>query len=154
MKATFRRATINDTTQLTELTHRSKAYWGYDEDFMRNCQEELTVRESHIINDISYVLETDGQIVGFYTLSVMKPNDTIELEYMFIEPNHIGLGYGKKLLHHAIDQCKVMNCQRLMIQSDPNAKQFYIRHGGVQISEEPSNSIADRMLPYIMIKII
>jgi hypothetical protein len=37
-----RRALPSEATVLTALARRSKAHWGYSEEFMRSCENELT----------------------------------------------------------------------------------------------------------------
>ena len=39
----FRSATAADAAELTDIAFRSKAYWGYSEEFMEACREELTL---------------------------------------------------------------------------------------------------------------
>jgi len=54
---------------LTELTIRSKAYWGYDDSFLADARPELEFQLSKFLPDFHvYVLETGGELLGFCSL--------------------------------------------------------------------------------------
>jgi hypothetical protein len=93
----IRRAHPDEAQFLTELTTRSKAYWGYDAAFMADAREELEFRPSRFQPDFHvYILETDGPRVGFCSL-IPVDGRVIELYDLFIEPSCIGMGYGQQL---------------------------------------------------------
>ena len=64
----IRRARHDESAHLSDLAYRSKASWGYSEQFMANCREELTICETDIRTDQFFVLECDGDIIGFCAL--------------------------------------------------------------------------------------
>ena len=68
MKNKIRKAKNNETKVLTELAMESKAYWGYSDEFMHNCREELSIRKNKIINPLFHyqVAEEYNQILGFW----------------------------------------------------------------------------------------
>ncbi len=55
---------------LSDLAMRSKAHWGYSQEFMKSCEDELTFAPDQIGNDRFdfVVVEKDGKILGFYVL--------------------------------------------------------------------------------------
>ena len=56
---------LDEASKLTELCLRSKACWGYGEEFMRACEVELTVTASTMCPPSYFKLaEIDGRIVG------------------------------------------------------------------------------------------
>lgn len=148
MEIFIRNAQANDADQLTQLAIRSKAYWGYSDEFMAACHEELTVSPDKINNKTfhHFVAESNNNILGYYALEFLD-NYAFELEALFVEPNFIGQGVGRKLINHAKQLAMVLGGKTLLIQGDPNAKHFYLAAGGRQTGEKESASIARRYLP-------
>lgn len=138
---------------LSDLALRSKAHWGYDEAFMHACREELTYTPEQVAGGVFRVLEDDGEVRGFHALVKVSPT-ALELESMFVAPEHIGRGYGRALMEDALERARqTEHIERLVIQADPNAAAFYERAGARLIGERPSDSIRGRMLPLYEIDI-
>ena len=150
----FRKAHPEEAGQLSELALRSKAYWGYSEEFLDTCRSELTVDPARIESDrYQYFIAAERDvIVGFYALERVSDKE-YELEALFVEPEHIGTGIGRSLLQHAKRVLSRIGASRLIIQGDPNAKEFYVASGGRQIGARESASVPDRYLPLFEIEI-
>jgi GNAT superfamily N-acetyltransferase len=133
---------------LSELALRSKAHWGYSTEFMAAVRAELSYNEKQIQSEQArfYVLEQAGRAVGFYSLAHQSRTD-IELDALFVEPEHIGKGFGRLLIEHAKSTAAKMGATRLVIQGDPNAERFYLAAGGVVTGTRESSSIPGRFLP-------
>jgi predicted N-acetyltransferase YhbS len=139
---------------LSGLALRSKAHWGYSQDFIGSCRAELTVDASQIgSRRYQYVVAIErGAIVGFYALEHLSSGD-YELEALFVEPAHIGRGLGRSLVKHATRTLSQRGADRLIVQGDPNATGFYVAAGGRQIGNRESGSIPGRYLPVFEIEI-
>ena len=139
---------------LTELTVRSKAYWGYDDSFLESARKELEFQASKFLPDFHvYILEAQGEPLGYFSLISVECN-TVELHDLFIEPRYIGKGYGKELWDYAVNLARRLGFSRLVLTADPNAEAFYARQGAVRIGEKASLVGSDRALPvmeYILI---
>jgi predicted N-acetyltransferase YhbS len=72
-----------------------------------------------------------------------------DLGHLFVEPDSIGSGIGRKLFAAIVASLKRESARRLVIEADPNAKAFYERMGAVHVGEAPSGSIPGRMLPLL-----
>lgn len=144
----IRQATADQAEQLTELALRSKAHWGYSEEFIESCRDELTVHPERLSDDDyqCHVAFLDGQVAGFYSLEDVS-EDEVELDALFVEPGRIGTGVGRVLMRHAIRQATQRGFQRLIVQGDPNATAFYQAAGAVKVGERKSGSITGRVLP-------
>lgn len=142
----IRKPDSNEIDALTSLAMRSKAYWGYDYSFMRNCVEELTVTHDHLNHHTIYLMERKKDLVGFYVLQEID-SESVEMTFMFVKPELIGLGIGKKLFEHATIQAKSAGFKIMIIQSDPFASPFYEVMGCKKIGVRPSNSINGRKMP-------
>ena len=140
---------------LGDLAFRSKAFWGYSPEFMEACSDELSLSHEAITNpDRRYlVAELEGEIVGYYALERLSAKG-YELEALFVEPHRIGQGVGRKLIEHAKGFARREGAQFLLIQSDPNAVDFYLAAGGVRVGERESDSIPGRYLPEIRISLV
>ena len=150
---TVRAATRGDAVVISALAIRSKAYWGYSDEFMKACREELTYTESQIESaDYEfYICEAEGKIAGFCALELLGSNDA-ELEALFVEPEMIGCGFGRTLIEHAKLGAIALGIRRIVIQGDPNARAFYEAAGGVRDGWRESSSIPGRFLPVYRIE--
>ncbi len=147
-----RRARAAEAAALSELAFRSKAYWGYDPDFLEACRSELTLTPEFISRAEVYLLELHGRPLGFYSL--VRWNSDIELGHFFVDPEHIGNGVGRALWRHAVDRARSLGFERLLVQSDPNAEGFYLRLGAERIGEVPSRVQPGRSLPFLLYPLI
>lgn len=148
----IRRATPTEAETLSALVLRSKAYWGYDATFMADCVEELTISAIRVQTNPTYVLEENERVLGFYMLESPNGKD-IELGFLFVEPDAIGQGYGRQLMHHAKAKALELGYQAILVQGDPNAEPFYRAMGGERIGSQLSASIPDRELPSLRINL-
>jgi len=143
----IRRARPEESRFLTELTLRSKAYWGYDDFFMESARQELEFQASKFLPDFHvYILEAEGLPLGFCSL-ISVDSSSVELHDLFIEPRHIGKGHGKELWDYAVNLARSLGFTRLVLTADPNAEAFYARQGAVRIGEQASPIRSDRGLP-------
>lgn len=148
----IRAAQPRECRLLSELAFRSKAYWGYSDEFMEAARAELTVSERDVTGErVSFwIAEYKERVVGFIALAQVV-NDACRLESLFVEPDCIGKGVGRLLVEFAKSYAKDSGARALHLQSDPNAMPFYLAVGGVQVGESESDSIAGRFLPEIRI---
>lgn len=139
---------------LSALAMRSKAYWGYPDEFMAACLAELTYTPEQIdAPQYSFCVCTVGDsIVGFHALLQLTA-DITELEALFVEPQYIGSGFGKMLIEHAKDHARQIGASSIVIQGDPNAEKFYLGTGAVHSGSRESNSIVGRQLPLFTINL-
>ena len=131
---------------ITELVLRSKAYWGYSDEFMQYAAAVLTITPAYITEHPSYVLLQDGQLLGFASLKELTP-DEVELDLLFVAPTAIGQGVGKRLAEYMIGVAAAAGYRTLFIESDPNAAGFYEKMGGQLIGHRPVPRIPGRELP-------
>ncbi len=136
-----------EAAALTELALRSKGHWEYDAEFLAACREELTVRPADVAARRTAVAEEDGRILGFTTLDGEPPKGALGM--MFVEPDSIGRGVGRRLFAHTMDEARRLGFTRLTIDADPNAEPFYRAMGAIRIGATPSGSIPGRELPLL-----
>lgn len=139
------------TDELAEahaLCLRSKAHWGYDAVFMQACREELRVTAADLEEDELAVIGGPAGLAGLVQVSV--DGMQADLEKLFIAPEHMGQGVGRRLYEWALDAARGRGAQELVIVADPDAAAFYRRMGAVPAGTAPSGSIEGRMLPRLV----
>ena len=141
----FRQARPADAAWLTELALRSKAHWGYDSEFVEDCRVALTIDAAEIERAPYFTLLAEGRPVGFYGLTILAT--AIELSFLFVEPDSIGQGHGRRLFDHAVKSARELGGRHLLIESDPNAEGFYLAMGAERIGELPSPVRREASLP-------
>ena len=142
----IRHALPSEAEHLSGLAFRSKSYWGYSDQFMKACLEELAIDKCYIENNPTFVIEAAGNAVGFYSLEHISPVE-VELSFLFVEPDFIGKGYGRKLITHAQEEARHLGYSKMIVQGDPNAERFYRSAGGLLVGTRKSASIPNRELP-------
>ena len=155
MNIEIRAAVSQDAESLASLASRSKAHWGYSQEFMDACREELLVQPSDIENpDFSYVVgEVDDAIVGFYALERLTALE-VELRALFVEPTLIGSGIGRALMENAKSRARQLGAESIVIQGDPNAADFYRATGATRKGSRESGSIPGRFLPVFELQLV
>jgi GNAT superfamily N-acetyltransferase len=147
------RAAARDEAQtLTQIALDAKRYWGYPEHWIKHWESDLTISPEFIKNNQVFVAESEGEIRGFYALSLNGPK--AELEHMWVMPQYIGTGVGKELFLDAMDRAAALNVRQIEILSDPNAAGFYEHMGATRVGETDA-SIDDesRTLPRLKIEL-
>ncbi|MDQ1041967.1 GNAT superfamily N-acetyltransferase [Streptomyces sp. V4I2] len=145
----IRAARPEEATALSELALRSKGHWGYDEDFLARCREELTLQPEEVEQRRTAVAEHQGQVIGFVTVQGDPPDG--ELGMLFVDPPAIGGGVGRLLFEHALAVARAQGFTRLEIGADPYAEPFYRAMGATRLGTVPSGSIPGRKLPLMTI---
>ncbi len=134
---TLRPAIPDEATTLSDITWRSKGYWGYDEEHLRNSGELLNIKSSFIEKSIVYVSEHEGQITGFYGLS--DEEGIPHLLYLQVDPAFSSRGLGKILWHHAVQQARLKGWNSFLIQADHHSEPFFLLMGAQKKEGESSD---------------
>ena len=148
----IRQALPSEVEYLSGLAFRSKSYWDYSDQFMHACLEELTVDEHYIEKNPTFVIEVGRDTIGFYSLEHISASE-VELSFLFVDPNFIGKGYGRRLMMHAQEKARQLGYGKMIIQGDPNAERFYRSAGGSVVGTRKSASIPNRKLPIFCINL-
>ncbi|MCU7616157.1 GNAT family N-acetyltransferase [Chryseobacterium sp. PBS4-4] len=145
------KANSDDDKILTEITKRSKAYWGYSDEQMDEWSDLLTITSEYIQNNEVYKLIVNQSVVAYYCYFEIE-NNSVRLDNLFVSPENIGKGYGKLLMNDFILKIKQSQRSRIILDADPNAQKFYESFGFVK-SGQIETSIKDRFLPIMELKI-
>lgn len=141
-----------ELADINALILRSKAVWGYDAAFMEACREELSISRETLSRHPVAVTETDGRITGVAELSF--EGDTAHLEKLFVDPETMRAGAGRRLFDWAVEKARAEGAGTLVIEADPDAEGFYRAMGARRTGQAPSGSIPGRMLPELSLALI
>jgi GNAT superfamily N-acetyltransferase len=145
------KAEIADSEILTVITKKSKAYWGFSEDILKEWEHLLTITKDYIEKNKVYKLVQNDQFIGYYSYFSTDEN-TIKLDNIFILPEFIGKGFGKILMNDFLKNIKQLGINKITLDSEPNAEKFYLTFGFETIGQIES-SIKDRYLPIMELQI-
>jgi len=147
----IRRASTTEAATLSQIALDAKRYWGYPEHWIKHWEADLTISPEFITDNQVFVAESEGQIRGFYALTLS--GEKAELEHMWVMPQYIGTGVGKELFLDAMERAAAMSVQEVEILADPNAAGFYERMGATRIGETESSIDGEvRKLPRLKIE--
>jgi GNAT superfamily N-acetyltransferase len=148
----IRKAEPSDAVSLTAIAHAAKRHWNYPERWITLWKEALTITPDFISSNQVYLAEADDKIAGFYALALEGERAT--LEHLWVLPERIGTGLGKKLFDHAVATARRANASFIEIESDPNAEGFYSRMGARRIGEISSELEGQpRLLPLLLFNV-
>ena len=127
------RASPGDAGVLTRIAFAAKSYWGYPERWIELWQEALTITPEFISDNEVYGAVFEEELGGFYAL--VERGREVELEHLWVSPEHIGAGIGRALFDHAVRRAAALGATTLSIEADPNAEGFYRRMGARRVGE-------------------
>ena len=147
-----RRASPGEAEILSRVAFEAKGHWGYPARWMELWRDGLTVSPGFIADNEVYVAVVDGGISGFYAL--VGEGDRLELEHLWVRPNEIGTGLGRRLFGHAMRRAAELGARVVGIESDPNAEGFYLRMGARRAGERAYELEGQRRkLPVLVVEI-
>lgn len=83
------------------------------------------------------VCKSDGRIVGYATL-IARDAESMELEDLFVDPDHMRRGIGRALMLDAVATARRRGARRIVVTANPNAMAFYAAVGFVARHETPT----------------
>jgi len=143
------KAKTTDAIALSELSLRSKAYWGYSPTQIELWKSILTITEAYIQKNSIYHLMDGDSILGYYSYMPVTDKKVI-LDNLFVAPEEIGKGYGRILLSAFLNQIKNNGFNSILLYSDPHAEAFYLKFGFSVIGQQ-ATSIKNRFIPIMQL---
>ncbi len=149
---TILKVNTDDHEILTNITKKSKAYWGYTQEQIDAWSELLTIAKNYIETHQVFKLVINNTTIAYYAYCYLD-NDTVKLDNLFVLPEYIGSGFGKLLMHDFIDTIKKTETKKIVLDSEPNAQAFYEKFGFIKVGQLKT-SIKDRYLPIMELTVI
>lgn len=144
-------AEISDHEELTEITKKSKAHWGFSNEVLLEWAPLLTVTAEYIEKNTVLKIVQNNRILGYYSYYFIDEN-TLKLDNMFILPEFIGKGIGNALIHDFLEKASASAVQKIVLDAEPKAEGFYQKFGFETIGHLAS-SINDRFLPIMELRL-
>ena len=138
-------ATQTDAQELTHLTKRSKAYWGYSATQIEIWNDELTITPNYLEESNTFVFANGKEILGYYSF-VEIDEGTAKLDNMFLLPTEIGKGYGRLLMIDFLERIQKQGYTCVKLDAEPGAQKFYEKFG-FEVIDKLHSSIIGRFLP-------
>lgn len=143
---TIRAARIEEAIQLTAIALKAKRHWGYPEHWIQQWTKTLTITPEYIGRHVVQVAERDGRTVGFNGVQIL--DDTALLDHLWVLPDMMRCGIGRRLFEQAENTAKLAGATRLKIVADPHVEEFYRKMGAVTVGREPASPDGqERFLP-------
>ena len=131
--------------ELTALVLRSKASWGYDEEFMARFATTSVTRELVGERRACLVAFAAKRPVG---VAVVDDAGTHAwLEDLWVEPEFFGCGVGSALWASVLEVAREWARSCLELESDPNAEGFYLAVEARRTGTRASDVQRGRELP-------
>lgn len=126
---TIEKAHTDDHKILTEITKKSKAFWGYSEQQMAQWNEALTITKEYIESNFIYKLVQENKVIGYYSY-LNTEISIIKLDNLFVISDYIGKGFGNHLMQDFLNRIKEhQDIKKILLDADPNAVKFYQKYG-------------------------
>jgi ribosomal protein S18 acetylase RimI-like enzyme len=136
MTLQIQRVIPEEATALSKIAFAAKAYWGYPERWMEIWRPQLLFSPQYFEENESWVAEANDRPAGFCTLQEKEGNAW--LENLWVSPEFIGKGVGKRLFLHAVEESRQRGYRILRLEADPHAVGFYEKMGMRKIGERDS----------------
>ena len=148
---TMRKPRIDELPHASDLCLRSKAYWGYDDDFISACIDELTLSEADLVCDAVILAFQKQKLAGLAQVS--SGDEGCYLEKLFVDPMNMGEGVGRHLFEWSVTVASQLGAKQMIIEADPGALPFYKTMLCEEVGSAESGSIPGRRLPRLIRKI-
>ena len=153
MTVQVRQARPAEAEALTELVLQSKQSNGYDNAFIVQCVDELTVTEARISSEVFLVADGgNGVLAGCASLLVGAGGKDAEIRTFFVAPDRKRQGIGRLLWTDLLGRARALELTGLYLDADPAAVPFYESLGFRVIGESPSGSIPGRFIPHMKLQ--
>ncbi len=101
------------------------------------------IRDLYLPNTETWVYVQDGAVIGFIGLISKDPTD-VEVGAIFLHPDHIGAGYGRALMDHAVSLYGDLKLD--VFKENHIGRQFYARYGFREAGEYRFDMTGDMVL--------
>jgi N-acetylglutamate synthase-like GNAT family acetyltransferase len=128
------RARERSLGEINRLIARSKRYWNWPPAYLEAALLLHVLTTDYLrTNHCFEVLATDGALIGF--CSVVADNSRVILDNLWVTPELIGRGVGRRTCEHLFRLAREHEWAELWVLPDPPAEGFYRKVGFVDTGE-------------------
>lgn len=121
-------AESQDLADINRIIIAAKRHWNYPEAWIQQWLPDLKVDDSTLQERAFWLLKNNGETLALASCATLG-NGAYELEDCWVDPEHMGVGAGKKLLEFVFAHLTGLSARELLIAADPNATGFYEKMG-------------------------
>lgn len=136
MEFEIRPADDHEAMQLSDLASRSKSYWPYEDSYLAVVRSTTHIIPEYISNWPVTVASKNNELCGFTAICTVNGKNM--LDHLWIDPNFIGQGLGRRLFSESVIKANALGWKRFLIASDPYAEAFYLKMGAIRVGEQES----------------
>ena len=142
MDIAIRRGEPGDALFLTSISFGAKRHWNYTDAYLEAWQDQLTITEDYINNNVIFLAQKQTTIIGYCAIVEVREEELEEtyftksgfwLDHIYIRPAYIKNGIGMQLIEAVNAYCQGNNIEKLYIESDPHANGFFEKLGAIHI---------------------
>ena len=149
MPVEIRPARVAERALLEELQRRASMDGPLYREQLAAHPDAIELPEAQITAGLVRVAEQDGNVVGFAVL-LEAVDGSCELDGLFVEPDLMGTGVGRRLIDDAKRIAAVQGASRIEVVANPQAIAFYERVGFTVVGEaETRFGTAPRMALHV-----
>jgi N-acetylglutamate synthase-like GNAT family acetyltransferase len=127
-RTTIRPAQPSERHALEELQRRSSTHHPLYREQLAAHPDAIDLPAEQITAGLVRVAEQNGVVVGFAVL-LERSGDTCELDGLFVEPDRMRTGIGRRLVQDAEQIARERGATRIDVVANPQATAFYIALG-------------------------
>jgi predicted N-acetyltransferase YhbS len=131
---TIRRARASEREALERLQLRSSVHQPMYREQLAAHPDAIRLPAEQIAAGLVRVAEQDGAVVGFAVL-LERCGDACELDGLFVEPERMRGGVGRRLVEDARRIARRRGARRIDVVANPQAVAFYAAVGFVPVGE-------------------
>jgi N-acetylglutamate synthase-like GNAT family acetyltransferase len=130
----IRRARMSERDALEDLQRRSSMHDPMYRAQLAAHPEAIELPAEQIAAGLVRVAEQDGAVVGFAVL-LERSSDACELDGLFVEPDRMRTGVGRRLVDDARRIARERGATRIDVVANPQAVAFYEAVGFTVVGE-------------------
>jgi GNAT superfamily N-acetyltransferase len=146
----IRPARADEGERLRAVMRVAKAHWGYDPAVVETWVAGEDFSAARFERHEIVVAERDGAVVGWAALGPVEGGASV-LEDMWVVPEAMGAGLGRRLFEHAAARARTQGARELRWEADPNAVGFYERMGAAVVGE--TQTTWERSIPLMQLEL-
>jgi GNAT superfamily N-acetyltransferase len=122
------------------LSKRSKAHWSWPEGYLDKALPLQKISPAYVRSNHCFeVLDARDRLIAFFAVAVSDAR--VLLDNLWVTPNLIGNGIGRRACEHVFRLAREQGCTQLWVLPDPPAEGFYLKMGFIDTGERVSSRV-------------
>ncbi len=123
-----RSARVSEIPLLLDIQRRASEIWAAYRDDLAAHPEVITLPAAQVTRgNVRVITDVSDRPLGFS--AVMNLGDSVELDGLFVAPEHMRRGLGGRLIADVVNRARQAGARRIEVTANPGAVPFYERQG-------------------------